>query len=173
MTSSELIDSKKFCAFMDEFVAASPGANDAARVKMLDSAVCWVGGVPVTTQPSPAPMKLVEPVTFMDPNPKPRRGRPPKSITKTSAPSEDTLKDRAALLAEMRAPLTAEETARLVKESKENAAKVRDAQLVGLHERAIPHATHRQAARAMSLSPSAAGSSPPKKMRAHSSSPTK
>lgn len=123
MTNAELVDSKRFCAFMDTFVSEWPKADDGKRVGMLDQAVNWFTGAPAETR------SITEVVTLApEPIQPKKRGRPPKAKPETEP--QDIKAAKAALLAEMRRPLTAKEKAEALALAKTEAAKVRDPQLI-------------------------------------------
>lgn len=148
MTNAELVDSKRFCAFMDSFVADWPKADDAGKDKLLNGFREYLNpdwGWPITGQSNLKPGELERVASSLgeagaksidvlasygqsspvDDKPKKKRGRPKKV-----QPTDALQAEKAALLEDMRKPLSAAETARLVAQAKAETAKVKDPQLV-------------------------------------------
>lgn len=124
---TDLLDSKKFGAFMDELAQTWKDANDEQRVYLLDSLKGWLDGVPASTRTKPL-LEFNQParIVLSEEAPKRKGGRPKGSRNKTV--ETGPVSDKAALLAEMRRPLTKAEREVALEEIARN--KGRDPQLI-------------------------------------------
>ncbi len=120
MTDIELLDSRRFCSFVDEFAEKWNDADDEQREAFIDLMRQWLSGETVKAVASTvAPKRLPEKSVAIT---EPKRGGWPKGKPRT--------KKQQAVSGDSNKPMTASERALYVAQAMEAQANVRDQQSV-------------------------------------------